>query len=367
MFNLGFNNKYKIVHICNELGENIIGGAGTYLNEIYRYKHKDMGFVYVDFDYRESKQFIEGFGDKRDILVITPDELQLLDKIDCNIVVIHFYELYFCLREEFVNNNKIAYVIHSVPTTEPMSEVDFFGGNDDVRYKFQTICDLSDVLICVSRAEKSKLIKIFPEYENKITVVYNGITFNDYAKENINYKTKRKLFGYIGRIDSRKGILETIEAIKNLDVELLIAGMVNDDEYFRLIKGYIDGGDLWNKVKFMGWCQGKRKEEFFGKIDALIIPSMYEPFGYVALEAMNYMVPVISSNNGGLDEILCGYKYKYAPYKVGALKKCIEDFCNDPTPVINQQMEVIKRSKTNFSADKMCDRYYELWEEMINK
>ena len=35
MFNLGFNNKYKIVHICNELGENVIGGAGTYLNEIY--------------------------------------------------------------------------------------------------------------------------------------------------------------------------------------------------------------------------------------------------------------------------------------------------------------------------------------------
>lgn len=31
MFNLGFNNKYKIVHICNELGENVIGGAGTYL------------------------------------------------------------------------------------------------------------------------------------------------------------------------------------------------------------------------------------------------------------------------------------------------------------------------------------------------
>lgn len=93
MFNLDFNNKYKIVHICNELGENVIGGAGTYLNEIYRYKHKDMGFVYVDFDYRESKQFIEGFRDKRDILVITPDELQILDKIDCDIVVIHFYEL----------------------------------------------------------------------------------------------------------------------------------------------------------------------------------------------------------------------------------------------------------------------------------
>lgn len=65
---------------------------------------------------------------------------------------------------------------------------------------------------------------------------------------------------------------------------------------------------------------GKKKRRIFGKIDALIIPSMYEPFGYVALEAMNYMVPVISSNNGGLDEILCGYKYKYAPYKVGALK-----------------------------------------------
>ena len=47
MFNLNFSNKYKVVHINNELGNCVIGGAGTYMNELYRYRSEDVGFIYM--------------------------------------------------------------------------------------------------------------------------------------------------------------------------------------------------------------------------------------------------------------------------------------------------------------------------------
>ena len=47
MFRLNFTNDYKVVHINNELGNCVIGGAGTYMNELYRYRTKDIGFIYM--------------------------------------------------------------------------------------------------------------------------------------------------------------------------------------------------------------------------------------------------------------------------------------------------------------------------------
>ena len=78
--------------------------------------------------------------------------------------------------------------------------------------------------------------------------------------------------------------------------------------------------------QFCGWCVGERKEIFLNSLDALVIPSLYEPFGYVALEAMQRGLPVICSKNGGLDEILEGYKYKFNPYVEGELEKAIDEF-----------------------------------------
>ena len=156
---------------------------------------------------------------------------------------------------------------------------------------------MADVLVCVSKAEKEKLIKIYPQYGDKITVVYNGITYSMSDKLNKNYKSSRKNFGYIGRTDYRKGIYECVKAFTHIDGKLMLACPKNDDGYVERIITYIDGADLWDKVEFCGWCVGERKEIFLNSLDALVIPSLYEPFGYVALEAMQRGLPVICSKN----------------------------------------------------------------------
>ncbi|MBQ2744159.1 MAG: glycosyltransferase [Lachnospiraceae bacterium] len=119
------------------------------------------------------------------------EEAYKLQDIKCDVLVIQFYEFATVLDESLIRDRKVVYVIHSVPTPEPPPTWDPFGGNDDIRWKFERLCDIADVLVCVSKAEKEKLSRIYPQYEDKIEVVYNGITYDVNCDINRNYLNGR--------------------------------------------------------------------------------------------------------------------------------------------------------------------------------
>jgi glycosyltransferase involved in cell wall biosynthesis len=367
LFNINFKDKYKVVHLNNEIGNCLVGGAGTYMNEIYKYRPNDMGFIYVNTTSPFADFKTSDFLDQKDILIMHENEAERLKEIDCDLLVVHFYEFAYLITEELKKDKKIAYVIHSVPTPEPPPAHDPFGGNDHIKDKFEHLCNLADALICVSNAEREKLIWLYPHYKDKIYVVYNGIEIDNLTKGriNTNYTKSRKVFGYIGRTDYRKGIIECIEELKDLDAELRIACPKNDTEYLKNIFAYIRENNLEERVKFFGWCVGKRKESFLESLDCLIIPSLYEPFGYVALEGMYYGLPIISANNGGLDEIFEGYKYKYNPYRIGGLGQQVLEFQADTNKIIEEQQKILKENLNRFTAEEMCKNYNELWDKVI--
>ena len=364
MFNIGFKNNYKVVHVCNEFGKHVVGGAGTYMNELYKYHNEDTGFIYINYDNEDIS--IDDFEDNKDILVMSVEESEKLKDINCDILVAQFYDLEPLIsNSEVLANKKLVYVVHSVPTPEPMPPDNVFGGNYELEERFIRLCELSTVIICVSEAEKNKLSKIYPYYSDKIHVVYNGITQPNKIILNENYKSSRKVFGYIGRTDYRKGIIEALEVIRDIDnVELRLACPNNDNEYLREILLYINAAKMWDKVKFCGWCMGERKQRFFNSLDALLVPSLYEPFGYVVIEGMLKGLPIISANNGGTGEILQGYKYKYNPYKYGYFKNTLKTFIDDPNEVIAQQQEILLDNLKRFTAKEMSDNYNKLFNEM---
>lgn len=365
MFSINFRNDYKVVHINNELGNCVVGGAGTYMNEMYKYRRADTGFIYMGLGSPTDDYNISDFMEQKDILIMNREEAHKLRNINCDIFVIQFYEFATYLDEDILRGKKVVYVIHSVPTPEPPPTWDPFGGNHDIRMKFEKLCNLATVLVCVSEAEKEKLIRIYPQYEEKITVVYNGITYNKSEQLSDNYKTSRKVFGYIGRTDYRKGIIECVKAFSSVDATLRLACPKNDNAYVERILTFVDGANLQEKVQFCGWCMGERKENFLNSLDALIIPSLYEPFGYVALEAMQRGLPVICSKNGGLAEILEGYKYMFNPYVEGELEQQLEQFINDSNEEIEKQQQILMRNLERFSASIMAHNYENIWDRLI--
>lgn len=364
MLNLNFKENYDIIHITPEIGKMVVGGICTFINELYKQHDENVGFIQVcsgPSQYIDSSLYTEV---NNDVLILGIDEVRMLENIEAKTYVIHFYMFAPFITETIIRDKNIVFIVHSIPTTEPFNYMDPYGDEMTKTY-FEFFCGVADMLICVSEAEKNKLITLYPACEDKIKVIHNGISINE-TYHNDNYKNSRKTFGYIGRVDERKGVYDMIRYITKFDnINLKIAtGKPRQAELQRIIQ-YLRNTETFDKVDFLGWCSGERKQNFFKSIDALIIPSLYEPFGYIALEAMVHGVPVISSRNGGLTEILGeDYRYLYNPYDRQSFNEALSKFMNDDNEIVQQEVDKIVNRLATFNIDNMVNNYNQTLKEL---
>ena len=129
-------------------------------------------------------------------------------------------------------------------------------------------------------------------------VIYNPVAPQD--ERTIPAPSKRLRLGFIGRIESLKGIdflIKELESLPKDKYELYIAG-----EGKTPYTGKIEGRDLGMPIHWLGFMQ---PEKLFPMIDLLIVPSLWqEPFGRVIVEAYAQGVPVLASRVGGIPEIV---------------------------------------------------------------
>ncbi|UCV13944.1 glycosyltransferase family 4 protein [Quatrionicoccus australiensis] len=159
---------------------------------------------------------------------------------------------------------------------------------------------ITDKIVCISEYERRTAIEVgLPE--NKLIVVRNAISltspiaspiFDSVWPESV----RRVLF--IGRFDRQKGFDILLEALTLLggSVHAVIAGApVRGDEVERKIPV---------NATCVGWVSPNILETLLQNAQILVVPSRWEGFGLVALEAMRSGVPVIASSVGGLPEVV---------------------------------------------------------------
>ena len=159
----------------------------------------------------------------------------------------------------------------------------------------------ANIVLSNSYATKIMLVKKISIPEKKIRVLYNGInTLKEYDHSCHHKKNNLKFrIGFIGRLDSPKGVHVLIDAmhyLKNKNFELVIAGNGILESLLR------ERASALNNVSFIG--RVKNPYLFMSKIDLLVVPSIREPLGNVCLEAGLYRVPVLAANVDGLPEII---------------------------------------------------------------
>lgn len=139
---------------------------------------------------------------------------------------------------------------------------------------------------------------------SKIYVIHNGIEIVE--KNNI-IKNEILTLGIVGQVIPRKGHRVVIEALNHLKqkgviVNLRIVGNGNI-EFTNEISNLIHKYNLDNQVTWAGFV--KSYQDIYKGIDVLIAPTQNEePFGLMAAEANMFGIPVITSNKGGLAEII---------------------------------------------------------------
>ena len=160
---------------------------------------------------------------------------------------------------------------------------------------------------------------------------------------------------FLGRFMPGKGVVEAINAARELGVRLRLAGPSN--EYFeQQVKPLMDG----RNVEFVGWVAGAERDRLLGGARALLYPQQHpEPFGLVQVEAMMCGTPVAAVGIGAVPEIV-------EEGVTGALAAHGAPFA----PAIERAMRLDRRrvretAVGRFPASRMTDGYEAVYRQAV--
>ena len=139
-------------------------------------------------------------------------------------------------------------------------------------------------------------------FSNKILKINNGVDITDIKKTNIHKADVNLLI--ISRLVVQKNINIVIEAIELLDNKNLKLSIIGEGSEFSKLKGVISDLNLQNRVQLLGKIDNNRISQFLLTADIFIQASDYEGLPHSVLEAINYEVPILSTDVGGCKDLL---------------------------------------------------------------
>lgn len=182
---------------------------------------------------------------------------------------------------------------------------------------------------------------LFGVPEDRLTTIPNGVAVDELAPPEDEVRALRRTLAdddthlvlFAGRLEYEKGVQTVLHALERLvdrvgAVRFLIAGVgTYSDELRRLV----DELGLEHRVHFTGFLEEHALRLHYAAADVAIAPSLYEPFGLVATEAMACGTPVVVSDTGGLREIVAdGTGLRFPPQDAEQLVERIAEVLTDP-------------------------------------
>lgn len=164
----------------------------------------------------------------------------------------------------------------------------------------------ADKVIAVSEFTKGKIVEHYRIDPGKVVVVHNAVTRKFSQEHTSDFAGERKYVLYLGRITLQKGPEYFLRAAQKVltvepDTNFLMAG--EGDMLPEALRLSIELG-IERHIFFSGFLRGKDIDRAFREARAFVMPSVAEPFGIAALEAIQHGVPVIVSKNAGVSEVI---------------------------------------------------------------
>ena len=227
---------------------------------------------------------------------------ELKNTFDCKVVsVVHFSNWGFSVFDNLPRLQNILNEEHS----------DSFG--EDVKKLFEedrSYYSKVDRCICLSEYMHNILCREYELDAANISVIPNGLSDVPDSAADIallrkkwNIRNEEKVILFAGRIDEVKGIRYLIKAfhevvVKCPETRLIIAGSGNYDPCLQEAKA------VCTKITFTGLLEKEELYELYRMAALGVVPSLFEPFGYVAVEMMIHALPVVATATSGLNEVV---------------------------------------------------------------
>lgn len=235
----------------------------------------------------------------------------------------------------------------------------------------------SDKIIAVSEKTKNDLIEYFSVDENKIKVIYEGISgdFRIIEKEELCHKSIRSKYGiakpfllYVGVWRNHKNVVNLIKAFDvlihkyKLDLQLVIGG--EEDPYYPEVRRTWRSLDLDEHIVTPGLIPQEELPYFYNESSVFVFPSFYEGFGLVGLEAMLCGAPVAASDRGSLPEVLGEGAIYFDPSNFDEMAEKIKMILDDKAlkdRLVKNGFQQIKKYSWKKCAEETLSLYKEVY------
>lgn len=231
------------------------------------------------------------------------------------------------------------------------------------------------VIVCSEYMVK-ELHEYFKTPYDKVVVVPNGFDLSNHILEStaqtsslrrIYAPNGERLLLYVGRITHEKGVHVLIDAMPAIleefpDTKLLIAGKNG-----RRLAPQAEALGVDHAVQFLGYISDQRRDHLYQIVDAAVFPSLYEPFGIVALEAMGLGCNVIASHVGGLGEVVehRNNGLTIYPDNPASIAWAVRELFRDPVAAQQRRQRAKLKVNEKYSWKSVAEQTARLFESVV--
>ena len=200
----------------------------------------------------------------------------------------------------------------------------------------------ADAVITCSAAMRDEVAELFDVEAGRITVLHNGIAPGRWRASTARVRAARRrhapsggpLLVYFGRLEYEKGVQDLIAAMPRIrrahpGTLAVVAGTgTASDALVAAARTH----RVLRSVEFAGHLPDRDLAAVLAAADAVVLPSRYEPFGIVALEAAAAGAPLVASTAGGLSEVVVDGEsgLSFTPGDVRGLARAVGAVLADP-------------------------------------
>lgn len=297
----------KVLHVA----ETIRGGIATYLNELHPHQRASFGrgnvhYIVpsdhrddlVNFEDAEVSVFQRAGRSVPGLLRMALVTLEQIRRVQPDIVHIHSTFAGLVIRPMLLlkrGGPRVVYCPHGWAFSRETSQL----SHRTTKLVELVLAKITDRIICISGDEQNEAINAGIASE-RLTLVYNGISADRPASHthSVVWPSQKTRLLFIGRLDRQKGYDLLVEAARQLgetvDVRVIGSSVIGKHEDM----------ELPPNVTLLGWMNRPQIEAHLEAADLVAIPSRWEAFGLVALEAMRAAKPIVAFRIGALPEIV---------------------------------------------------------------
>jgi glycosyltransferase involved in cell wall biosynthesis len=349
--------QFQFIEVTNELPFNRLGGVGSVIDSLIEgFATLGVPVLWYLTDHDYSADDIDR------ILAQFPNVaiggMEELDKLKAPIAHLHTYNhhprILDCLK-----NKKSVFTIHSLLRREAESN----GIDLSIQIARQErLIAACDAVVLVSEAELQHYEQLgYRALNQNVHVIHNGLKCPSRSRWN----AASKQLGFCGRLVPRKRPEYVQWILREQGFEeyrSLIAGR----GFSTYARDLVCDPALQSRVRYLGWCGGARLDAFYDAIELLVIPSSYEPFGMVALEAMARGIPIVCTRIDGLVEVLGDHAIYAQDHSYREFHEAMQQWRHtSPAVLVSMVRAGQRRYVERFTDVIMADNYRTLFERLI--